>query len=172
MPMQLYIVRHGQAVESEAWTGAERDRPLTAEGRDEMRAAARGLRRLGVDVDAVYTSPLGRARATADFMAAALDVSLHELDQLAPGASLDALAHVLSSHPHASALLVVGHEPDLSTMIGQLIGPHGPAHVEMKKGACCRVNVPDTSASSSAALQGRGTLAWLLTAKQLARLGA
>jgi phosphohistidine phosphatase len=171
--MQLYIVRHGQAVESEAWAGAERDRPLSAEGRDEMRAAARGLRRLGIDVDAVYTSPLARARATADFVAAALDAPLHELDQLAPGATLDALAHVLARQPHANALLVVGHEPDLSDMIGQLIGPHGPAHVEMKKGACCRVNVPDTSTlSSAAAPQGRGTLAWLLTAKQLARLGA
>jgi phosphohistidine phosphatase len=171
--MQLYIVRHGQAVESEAWAGAERDRPLTAEGRDEMRAAARGLRRLSVDVDAMYTSPLARARATADVIAAALDAPLHELDQLAPGATLDALAHVLSRHPRASALLVVGHEPDLSDMIGELIGSHGPAHIEMKKGACCRVNVPDSSAlSSAAALQGRGILAWLLTAKQLARLGA
>jgi phosphohistidine phosphatase len=171
--MQLYIVRHGQAVESEAWAGAERDRPLTAEGRDEMRAAARGLRRLGVDVDPVYTSPLARARETAELIADALHAPLEALDALSPGAQLSALADPLARHRDAATLLFVGHEPDLSDMIGELIGSHGPAHVEMKKGACCRVNIHDASAlSSAAALQGRGTLAWLLTAKQLARLGA
>jgi phosphohistidine phosphatase len=165
--MQLYFVRHGKAVASEEWTGAEHDRPLTADGRDEMRQAARGLRRLGIAPEAIYTSPLARAKETAELIAATLDVPLSEQAELEPGARLEDVASLVAARPDASALLFAGHEPDFSEMIGQLIGVLGTAHVEMKKGACCRVD-----ASGTPPLEGQGTLIWLLTPKQLARLGA
>jgi phosphohistidine phosphatase len=165
--MQLYFVRHGKAVASEEWTGAERDRPLTADGRDEMRLVARGLRRLGVAPEVIYTSPLARAKETADLIGVALNAPVSERTELEPGARLEDVATAVTARPDASVLLFAGHEPDFSEMIGQLIGVLGPARVEMKKGACCRVD-----ASGTPPLDGRGTLIWLLTPKQLARLGA
>jgi phosphohistidine phosphatase len=172
--MQLYLVRHGLAVASDEWTGAERDRPLTPAGRDEMRLAARGLRKLAVAPNAIYTSPFARARETAELIADELHVPLEDLDALSPGAQLNALAGPLARHRDAGALLFAGHEPDLSAMIGQLIGILGTARVEMKKGACCRVDLfePPPTPLNLAQWEVRGTLIWLLTGKQLARLGS
>ncbi len=171
--MQLYFVRHGKAVATGEWSGAERDRPLTADGRDEMRAAARGLRKLSVAPDVILTSPFARARETADLIANALGTPPQVLDELAPGATLRGLESALAAQAGTAALLFTGHEPDLSAVIGELIGVGGPARVEMKKGACCRVDLAEPrSAGSSPVLEGQGTLAWLLTAKQLIRIGA
>ena len=72
-PYELYLVRHGLAEErGEKWPD-DTKRPLTEEGIVRMRKAARGLARLGVAVDVVLTSPLVRARQTADIVAAGID---------------------------------------------------------------------------------------------------
>lgn len=170
--MQLYFLRHGSAVASDRWRGAEAERPLTDAGRTEMRQVARGLKWLGVAPDAILTSPYTRTRETAEIAGAALGVAVTPAEALAPGCDLDRLAAALTaistSGPPDSALLV-GHEPDLSTLVGLLIGERGPARVEMKKASCARVDVTLTSISTQA-LAGHGTLEWLLRAKQIARI--
>jgi len=170
--MQLYFLRHGKAGDRDEWTGPDFERPLTAEGREEMRAVARGLRALDVRPDAVLSSPLVRAWQTAEIVAEELGLpSVTDAPTLAPGCDLDLLAAALQRVRSAGAVMVVGHEPDFSTLIGLLIGGRkAPAEVELKKGACCRVDVSG-SLDSGDALVGHGTLVWLLTSKQLARLG-
>ena len=195
MAMRLYFVRHGQAVEPQDWQGAEAARPLTPEGAAQMRLAAQGIASLigsgskhGVSDDAserithIYSSSFVRARQTADLVAAALGLpaaSVEERTELASGCDLGQMAPLIVGNPNVDGLIFVGHEPDLSRIIGALIAsdPHAIAHVEMKKGACCRVDLsggPHVPRGANAArtLAGRGTLAWLLTAKQLARLAA
>lgn len=170
--MQLYFVRHGSAVEPEDWRGAEPERPLTAEGRDELRRVARGLAELGVLSNAIYTSPYARARETAEIIGAALGLAATPAAELAPGCDLDSLAALLTAASRLRQLesvMVVGHEPDLSEMIGQIIGWNGHARVEMKKASCARVDI-SLAAISAQQLAGRGTLAWLLRAKHLAHL--
>jgi phosphohistidine phosphatase len=167
--MQLYFLRHGRAFEPEGWTGTEFERPLTDDGRDEMRAAAKGLRWLDLKLDILYTSPLLRARETADIVAAALKLDATETPALAPGCEMAIFGKLIAGQNGAQSLLFVGHEPDLSTIIGTLIGWHGPANVAMKKGACCRIDLVN-DVPSFGMLAGHGTLAWLLTAKQLSRL--
>lgn len=172
--MHLYFLRHGRAVESSGWDGPEPERPLTPEGRSELRQVARGLRWIAPAPVAFYTSPYTRARETAELVAQALGAPVIRADELMPGADLDGLAAVLahsSTTQPPDGLFVVGHEPDLSTLAGLLIGLHGPARIEMKKAACARVDIGLTNGSSGS-LAGRGMLAWLLTAKQLARLGS
>ncbi|HLZ22713.1 MAG TPA: phosphohistidine phosphatase SixA [Ktedonobacterales bacterium] len=172
--MQLFFLRHGRAVEPDVWRGAEADRPLTPEGLDEMRQVARGLKWLGVLPDAIYTSPYARARQTAEIVADALGVSSTPVDALEPGCDLARVAAVLSGGSDAGLLnsvMMVGHEPDLSTLVGLLIGWHGPARVDMKKASCARVDIA-LKRISPRTLAGRGTLAWLLRAKQLSGLGA
>ena len=171
--MQLYFLRHGSAVEPERWRGAEAERPLTDEGRAEMRRVARGLKWLGMAPDAILTSPYTRARETAEMVGAALRVAVTPVEALAPGCDLDGLAAALGTASGSGlpdSVLLVGHEPDLSTLVGLLIGTQGPARVEMKKASCARVEVAVTSISTQA-LAGRGTLEWLLRAKQIARIG-
>ncbi len=169
--MRLYFLRHGQAGDGATWQGDDFDRPLTSEGRTELEGVAVALRTLGVRPSVILSSPLVRARQTAEIAAGALGMRVTEAATLAPSCDLDGLAAALRPYRQAEEVLVVGHEPDFSTLIGLLIAKHGAmAMVEMKKGACCLVTLAGTAAGSGA-LAGHGTLKWLLTAKQLVRLG-
>lgn len=167
--MDLYFLRHGKAGNPRSTAEADARRPLTDEGRDELRAAAHGLRWLGIKPDAMYSSPLTRAQETAAIVADVLGCPVTETPLLAPGGDLRRVAPLFSQHDDDAALFLVGHEPDLSGMIGQLISPASEASVSMKKGACCYIELA-TGALHQPALAGEGTLMWLLTAKQLGRL--
>ena len=105
-PYELYFVRHGVAEDrGDAWPD-DTKRPLTDEGMSRMRKAARGLARIGVSIDVVLTSPLVRARQTAELLAAGLDPrpSLVNVDSLAPDGTYAAvvadLAEALAEMPH------------------------------------------------------------------------
>ena len=141
-------------------------------------------------------SPYVRAHQTALITAGELDLGVQTVDGLASGCTLTMCAAALAAHlpegpvdegaeahsgdDEAAALkpsygvMLVGHEPDFSEIIGAIIGRKGSAAVQLKKGALCRLDV-DTGGPgwrwSAANLRGSGQLAWLLTAKQLARLG-
>ena len=170
--MQFYFLRHGKAADRDEWTGNDADRPLTDEGRAEMRATARGLHALDLRLDALLSSPLVRARQTAEIVAEELGIAVTETPLLAPDCDRSQLAEALKPYRKATSVMLVGHEPDFSTLIGVLIARLGAvAVVEMKKGACCRVDVSGNLASGDA-LAGHGTLVWLMTAKQLGRLAA
>ncbi len=173
--MRLYVMRHGRAASRADWTAPDAERPLTDEGRERSRAAARGLKALGVEPAAVVTSPYERARETAAIVATELGAPLEQEPALEPGADLDALAAVLAAHADDAELLIVGHEPDLSTLVGELIGGKRGAGVELKKGACACVNLPGRALRQAVGaadrLAGAGTLCWLLTAPQLASQG-
>lgn len=170
--LKLYFLRHGQAGDSSTWPGDDFNRPLTDEGRIELEAAALGLRILNVRPAAILSSPLVRARQTAEVASHTLSTPVTEAQALAPGCDLDGLAEALRAASDAGEVMVVGHEPDFSTLIGQLIAqPNSIAMVEMKKGACCYVDMSDKALTRDA-LAGSGTLKWLLDAKQLSKIGA
>ena len=83
----LYLVRHGRAAErGEEWPD-DGKRPLTPQGIDRFQQVVRGLSVLGVTIDTILTSPLVRARQTADILAAGLrpHPSVEVIDALAPG---------------------------------------------------------------------------------------
>lgn len=174
--MRLYLMRHGRAASRADWTAADAERPLTGEGRTRTASAAHGLVVLEIAPAAGITSPYERARETAAIVAAELGVPLELESGLEPGVDLAALASVLAAHAEATELLIVGHEPDLSTLVGELIAGRRGAQIEMKKGACACVDLPGSAVRKAAGaaerLAGAGTLRWLLTASQLARLGA
>jgi phosphohistidine phosphatase len=167
--MELYLIRHGIAQQ----LGLKNDftdekRALTSEGRDRMRDAARGLRKLGVQVDLLLTSPLVRAVETAEIVADALGFSNKEIiqtDRLAPGASADELFAEIKSHTGIESVALVGHEPDLGELVAKIVLGDDRFSIELKKGSICCVNVVETVPSF------RGGLAWLMTPKQLRLLG-
>ena len=162
--MELYLIRHALAQQ----LGLKNDftdekRTLTSEGRDRMREVARGLRRLGVQVDLLLTSPLARAVETAEIVADALGLSKKEVistDKLAPGGSADELFAEIKSHGVESVALV-GHQPDLGEIIAKIIQAHSKLSIDLKKGSICCLNVVETVPSL------RGQMVWLMTPKQL-----
>ena len=159
--VELYLIRHAIAAErGEEWPD-DGKRPLTDEGVARMRKAARGLARLGADIDVIFTSPLVRARQTAEIVAAALDArpSIVTMDALAPGASYAALIADLEKHGRKNRLGLVGHEPGLGEFAGRLIGSRHA--IEFKKGAICRIDVEQLPPA------GPGHLRWFMSPRIL-----
>ena len=156
----LFIIRHGKA-EPRGQYGSDGDRPLTNDGVEEMKAVGRALARL-TDVAVVLTSPLVRARQTADQIVAAFKPApkMVVLDALASASNYRRLAEAINGHL-ADSVAVVGHEPDMSGLAGFLIGQEGSVAIDFKKGAVCRIDIDDRLA------QGGGTLVWLVPPKIL-----
>ena len=163
-PYELYLIRHGLAEErGEAWPD-DNKRPLTDEGMARMRKAARGLARLGVAIDVILSSPLVRARQTADLVAGGLDPrpSLVNVDSLAPDGSYAAIVADLEKHGRKPRLALVGHEPLIGELAARLIGSRHA--LEFKKGGICRIDLDEIPPA------GPGDLRWMLTPRVLRAL--
>lgn len=152
--MILYFVRHGDAGR---YTGASDDdeRELTAEGVAALQAAAPLWRRLNLRPDLVLTSPLPRARHTAELFVAGVGLSSPPIedDRLRPGAQWGDLARAMAAHPDARRVMFVGHEPDLSSAVALLTGA---SSVRLRTGGVACVEFPGVPEP------GAGELAWLL----------
>jgi len=137
--MKLYFLRHGIA-EDQRPGHTDVERRLTDEGIEEMQAVGRGMKRLGLEFDAILTSPLVRARQTAALAADALGLEdlVREEPRLACGCGFGDLQDMLIAQPHRARILLVGHEPDFSTLVGAVIGG---GSVRMKKATLACVNV-------------------------------
>lgn len=161
--MRCYFLRHGIAVEPGEWKGRDFDRPLTDKGVERMEREARGIETLELELDAIFTSPLLRARQTAEIVAERLRMRdrLAEDARLGGDFSLDALRAILQEHRDANALLLVGHEPTFSLTIGRAIGN---AAVEVKKGALAGIELAEPGSST-------GLLISLIPPKALVALG-
>jgi phosphohistidine phosphatase len=171
--MHLYILRHGIAAERDEWTGDDRKRPLTDAGRQEMREVAQGIRSLDLKLDTLITSPLIRAKETAEFVKKSVHPATYDSSELlAPGCDLQSLGNLLSEYPKAQELMIVGHEPDLGELIAELIGGSGQhPRIQMKKGACCCIKLAsNTGRPAGSKLAGKGQLIWHLPPQVLARL--
>jgi phosphohistidine phosphatase len=158
-PYELYLIRHGLAEDrGEAWPD-DTKRPLSEEGMSRLRKEARGLARLGVSLDIVLTSPLARARQTAEIVAAAFDPRppVASADSLAPGAQYAAVVADLERHARKTRIALVGHEPNLGELAARLVGTRHP--IQFKKGAVCRIDVDALPPA------GPGSLRWFLTPK-------
>jgi phosphohistidine phosphatase len=151
--VELYFLRHGIAAPRGDWGGDDAQRPLTEQGREEVARIAGLLARLAPALDAIVTSPFLRAAQTAEVVAEHLNlqdkVALD--DRLAPGFDIGRLGKLLKKFPQAKALLLVGHEPDFTTTIGELTG----GRVILKKGGMAYVESADESLK-------RAVLVWLV----------
>ncbi len=150
--MQLIFFRHGPAGSKSEWQGPDAERPLTGDGRAVVEQVAALLARAGLSIDAVLSSPLARAHQTAEIAAATLGCPdrLADDERLAHGFDRKRLATIVAEHSGAQTLMLVGHEPEFSAVIGQLTG----GTVVVKKAGVARVDLDEQTM--------RGTLVWLL----------
>jgi phosphohistidine phosphatase len=120
---------------------------------------------MDVVIDFVLSSPLTRARETAQVLAVGLKPkpAIAEVEALAPGGRPQAIAEAIKTHAKRyRRLALVGHEPDLGELAARLLGARG--NVEFKKGGVCLIDV------DGATPNGPGTLRWMLTPKALKAL--
>jgi len=158
--MELYFLRHGDAGAREAWSGDDRDRPLSEEGKERMRREAHVLAGLKLGISLIVSSPYARAWQTAEIVAAEVGLtdSLTRDERLEPGFDSHALREILADHAEEGALMLVGHDPDFSETIGACTGG---GRVECKKGGLAKVDLKDPQ-------RPRGTLQWLIPPRLLA----
>ncbi|MDX2140010.1 MAG: phosphohistidine phosphatase SixA [Chloroflexota bacterium] len=157
--MQLYFVRHGIAEDAtETMTDAERQ--LTREGIHRTKTTARALMEASVKPRRLFTSPLARAHQTAEIIAQILDTKVTVRKALSPGFRTEDVARLIGNLRSDDRIMFVGHEPDLSTIISQLIGG---GEVIMKKGSVARVDVGMIEEGQPL----RGALIWLLPPRLL-----
>ena len=163
-PCELYLVRHAIAAERGSEWPDDTKRPLTERGVSRFKEAVKGLRRIDVAVDEVFTSPLVRARQTAELLAGGLEGKppVKVLDALAPGHTSASMMTSLAKVAKRRRIALVGHEPELGELAAYLIGA-GRA-LAFKKGGVCRIDVGNLTTRRA------GALVWFLTPTVLRQL--
>jgi phosphohistidine phosphatase len=134
--MRIYLVRHGDAVPEED-AGSDRDRWLSARGREAARVLGRLLQDQRVEPDAIVSSPLPRAVQTAELLAQMLDY-LHpivSLRALEPSAQPRVAANAILGM--GTSVIVVGHEPSISSLGAHLLGR--PSFPPFRTAQCCAI---------------------------------
>jgi phosphohistidine phosphatase len=166
--MKLYLLRHGIAVDRIGGEiKSDWERPLTKEGQEETKAVALGLRKIGVRTDLIVSSPLIRAKQTAQIIMEVLakDSEMQISEALAPGGLVSDLYKFLNSFRQKENIFFVGHEPDIGRLAGTLLWTGPELHMPFKKAGICRIDIVDIPPSSP------GVLKWFLNPKILCSLG-
>lgn len=162
--MQLYVVRHGEAAAKAP--GGDAERPLTESGARRVRAVARGLRVLGVQLDLLLASPLRRAQETARLLAEGLGgpapATEPILDGNAGGASI---LQQLADPVHVRArVAIVGHQPVLGELVALATSGIGGSAATLAPASVACIEFP------GAPRIGGGQLVWLMPPDVLERL--
>ena len=160
--MNLYLLRHADA-EPAAGPGGDRERPLSAKGEAQSQRVGKALKALEIDFHAILTSPLLRARQTAEIVARSLRATarLRVCEALASGGATRQLIAELKRLGEQENILMVGHEPDMSRLISLLLAGEPPVDVEMKKAGLCYLELRQPIGGRCA------TLKWLVPPKLL-----
>jgi phosphohistidine phosphatase len=139
-------------------------RPLTRDGKREMKKIAKGIRKIVKKIDILATSPLVRARQTAGIVADEMEMDEAEVtDTLKPESALEDFEKWAGLYAHQDLLAIVGHEPHLSSLVTWLISGKRESRIELKKGGACLIEF------EAEAKHDAGTLSWLLTPRQLGK---
>lgn len=162
--MRLHFLRHATASDTAA---SDARRELTKDGEQEARIAGAALAELGVNPTHILSSPLVRARQTAEIAARKLKFSgdVELIEELENEASTVALVRRLKSCGDPNEILLVGHMPSLSMHIAALIGAESAQGLPLGKGGVACVELEDWRI-------GTGQLRWLMRQNQLRELAS
>jgi len=152
-PVELYLLRHADAGDPMTWAGDDAERPLSSKGRRQAKRLGRLLAGIKLRPDVILTSPKIRAADTAKIVGKAVSVKPQKDDRLGTSVELGDLAGLLAGNKAARRVVLVGHDPDFSTLASSLTG----AAIELKKGAIARIDLADGGPRA-----GGGALRWLV----------
>ena len=142
--MNLYLMRHADAGVSRENPVLDAKRALIKEGKQQCMLMAGVLSALKVQVDVIISSPLKRARQTAQFVGTEIgfDQPVLTSDALAPNGDYAAFQQLIGSFTSREGVLVVGHNPNLAQIIGRLMTGNGHAgNIRLRKGAIARIDM-------------------------------
>jgi len=159
--LELYLLRHAHAGDSQAWDGPDAERPLSQKGRRQAQRLGAFLAERSFAPDAIVTSPKLRARQTAEIVADALGIAVSVDDRLAGGLDEEVVA-ALAEAVGGTSVMLVGHDPDFSDLAASLSGCE---YLPLKKGALARIDM------TLPIQAGGGILRWLLPPDVVAETG-
>lgn len=141
--MNLFLFRHGLAVDREDWKNEDAERPLVEKGRERTLIMAKALCEWVDDVDLIVTSPYKRAKQTADILKTTFkSKKVLESVELVPSAPPSAFAQWLKINaPHAHNVIAVGHEPQLGLLATWLLSGQTETFVTLKKSGVVALDV-------------------------------
>jgi phosphohistidine phosphatase len=165
--MQLYIVRHGIAIDREdPQSPPEAERYLTEEGIEKTKEVAKSIAALDINAELLVSSPYVRAMQTAEIFASALDYAKQKIgksEALLPGAEPSAFFRELARRREVSTVFCFGHAPHVDELVAAAVGVKHPI-TEMKKAGVAQVELKRISPPS-------GQLVWLVTPKLVRKSG-
>jgi phosphohistidine phosphatase len=162
--MTLFLLRHASAGTRRANPLLDVKRPLDKDGKAQCLQLAHVLNALKVNFDLVVSSPLKRSLQTAQLIATETGYEQEVVisNALAPSATFAQFQHLLHECSSAEDILVVGHNPNITQFLGQLLGvcaPDGPepspARIRLRKGSLARVSLQRNSAVLQSLLEPR-----------------
>ena len=166
--MKLYIVRHAIAVPRGSPLINDSERMLTEEGTVKMEQIAAALCRLNYKPGFILSSPFARARQTAEILLHAFgkEPEMKILPALAPSGTRQELYHAISSifKKQIPGLMIVGHQPSLGEIAGEIAFGSSENYIELKKGGVCVIEIESLWGTP------RGTLTALLSPSILRRV--
>jgi phosphohistidine phosphatase len=162
MPLSLFVLRHAKAEETAE--GGDHERVLRGRGRKAAKLVGRALARLEAGPELVLCSSAARARETAELVLAAggFGAPLELRGELYMAGTAQLIAELVRVGPEVHRLLLVGHQPGLSLLIGELTG----GEPEFPTTALARLDFESEGWHTLAPRSGR--LVWLLTSDLLA----
>jgi phosphohistidine phosphatase len=165
--MEIYIVRHGIAIDREdPKCPPDPERYLTEEGVEKTKQVAKGVAALAASADLLLSSPYVRATQTAEIFAAALDYAKQKIrrtDLLLPGAEPSLLFRELAKDKQSASVFLFGHAPQLDEIIATAV--NSKRHItSLKKAGVALIELKRISPPI-------GMVVWLATPKLLRRSG-
>ena len=166
--MDLFILRHGYAGNRLPDPREDTKRELTVSGKKEVVEIAKSLKKLGVKFNVIFSSPFTRAFQTAQIIAEEykLTEQIEQSEELKPDGSKGSLYNKLSKLSIDSVILIVGHEPYLSSLINDIISnnENHNNNIILKKAGLSRIKITSTVPKF------KGELRWLLTPRILKKI--
>lgn len=161
--MNLYVVRHADAVSLGGGVNSDFDRPLSERGRTDAQMMAGALARILSHVKSIFTSPLIRAVETGEIFGRELKRKPETSRRLTPGFSPEALLETILSQAKDASVVIIGHQPDMSNFISHLISPARAATVDL---VTCAVACLELETDNTAHLR------WLITPDIVSRMNS
>ena len=172
--MELFILRHGETSKSLPRSGGL-NRPLTYTGTTEIKSIADSIKKLKIKIDLILTSPLSSCKQTGEIINDLFKkrIPIIICNDLKPEGKLLDFYNKISKYKDTSAILIVGHEPYLSSMINDIISNNADTdrnyntnhnNIVLKKAGLSRIKITSTVPKL------KGELRWLLTPRILKKI--
>lgn len=141
--MKILVIRHAIAMEREDFSLPNDDlRPLTSEGKKEFAKLTNYYKKLYPNVQYFYSSPLERAKQTADIITKKFKKKYSIIEELRPTGDPKALLKKMLTHK-TGFIAIIGHDPSLSEFVGFMLSSKNSSPVKLKKGGACLLELSE-----------------------------